>query len=125
MKGVILAGGTGSRLAPLTKVANKCLLPVGNQPMICRMLDLFVESGIDDILLVTGPEHMGQVISLLGSGSEYKCSMTYKVQDKADGIASALLLANKFVGNEKFVAILGDNIFSNHNRLSSATSRLL
>ena len=82
MKGVILAGGTGSRLSPLTKVTNKCLLPVGQEPMIYRMIDLFISSGITDIMLITGPEHMGHVISLLGSGAEKKCSMTYGVMPK-------------------------------------------
>lgn len=117
MKGIILAGGTGSRLYPLTKVTNKCLLPVGKLPMICRMIDIFTSSGIEDIMIVTGPEHMGQIISLLGSGSEYSCSLTYKVQDKANGIAAALNLCNNFASKDKFSVILGDNIFSDHKDL--------
>lgn len=116
-KGIILAGGTGSRLYPLTRVTNKCLLPIGSSPMVCRMIELFVASGIDDIMLVTGPEHMGHVISLLGSGSEFGCSMTYKVQDKANGIAAALGLCRDFVSNQKFSVILGDNIFSEHDQI--------
>ena len=122
-KGIILAGGTGSRLHPLTRTTNKCLLPVGSTPMVCRMLDLFVSSGIDDIMLVTGPEHMGQVISLLGSGSEFGCSMTYKVQDKANGIAAALKLCKDFVSGQKFSVILGDNIFSDHSLLIERLSK--
>jgi glucose-1-phosphate thymidylyltransferase len=122
MKGIILAGGTGSRLYPLTKVINKCLLPVGKEPMIYRMLDIFVKSNIDDIMLVTGPEHMGQVISLLGSGAEYNCSITYKVQDKANGIAAALKLCNNFANKEKFAVVLGDNIFSCHEKISNDIS---
>lgn len=120
MKGVILAGGTGSRLSPLTKVTNKCLLPVGQAPMVYRMVDLFVSSGIFDIMLVTGPEHMGQVISLLGSGGEKNCSMTYRVQDSANGIAAALKLCKDFCNDEKFAVILGDNIFSDHVAISKA-----
>lgn len=120
MKGVILAGGTGSRLMPLTKVTNKSLLPIGEKPMVCRMLDLFLASKIDDIMLITGPEHMGQVISLLGSGAEYGCSITYRVQDSANGIAAALKLCRNFCANEKFAVILGDNIFESHSRLSES-----
>ena len=120
MKGIILAGGTGSRLSPLTKVTNKCLLPVGNSPMIYRMIDLFVSSGISDIMLVTGPEHMGQVISLLGSGKEKNCSMTYKVQDTANGIAAALKLCKNFCNSDKFAVILGDNIFDDHVAISKS-----
>lgn len=123
MKGVILAGGTGSRLYPLTKVTNKCLLPVGKSPMICRMIDIFTSSNIEDIMIVTGPEHMGQVISLLGSGAEYSCSLTYRVQDKANGIAAALKLCDNFVNKDKFSVILGDNIFSDHNEIVQQITR--
>lgn len=122
MKGIILAGGTGSRLYPLTKVTNKCLLPVGNEPMIYRMLDIFKRSNVTDIMLVTGPEHMGHVISLLGSGAEFGCSLTYKVQDNANGIAAALNLCSTFAKNEKFVVILGDNIFSDNKEISNYIS---
>jgi len=118
MKGIILTGGTGSRLQPLTKVTNKCLLPVGSKPLICHCIEILTMSDIDDIMLVTGPEHMGQVISLLGSGREYGCSLTYRVQDKADGIAAALKLCRNFVGNEKFAVLLGDNVFEDKHRIS-------
>jgi glucose-1-phosphate thymidylyltransferase len=120
MKGVILAGGTGSRLYPLTRVTNKSLLPVGRKPMISHCLDLLVSSGIEEVMLVTSPDHMGHVISLLGSGSEFKCSMTYRVQDNANGIAAALRLGRSFVGNDKFVVILGDNIFEDQESLSKS-----
>lgn len=120
MKGIIIAGGTGSRLAPLTKVTNKCLLPVGKKPLICRTLELLTSSGIDDVMLVTSPDHAGQVISLLGSGAEYGCSMSYKVQDHANGIAAALGLCKNFVNDDKFAMILGDNIFSNHAEINLA-----
>ncbi|MFA4967581.1 MAG: sugar phosphate nucleotidyltransferase [Candidatus Margulisiibacteriota bacterium] len=111
MKGVILAGGTGSRLHPLTKVTNKHLLPVGHVPMIYHPIKKLTEAGIEDILIVTGIEHMGDIVNLLGSGKDFKCRFTYKVQDEAGGIAQALLLAKEFVGNDKMVVILGDNIF--------------
>ena len=111
MKGIILAGGTGSRLYPLTKVTNKHLLPVGKYPMIYHAVYKLKEAGLEDILIVTGKEHMGDVVNLLGSGSEFGVSFTYKVQDEAGGIAQALGLAEQFVGNEKMTVILGDNIF--------------
>ncbi|CAI6087585.1 sugar phosphate nucleotidyltransferase [Cohnella sp. JJ-181] len=113
MKGVILAGGTGSRLFPLTKVTNKHLLPVGKYPMIFHAVAKLKEALITDILIVTGKEHMGDVVNLLGSGSEMGVTFTYKVQDEAGGIAQALGLAEDFVNNEPMVVILGDNVFSN------------
>jgi glucose-1-phosphate thymidylyltransferase len=111
LKGVILAGGTGSRLYPLTKVTNKHLLPVGNKPMIFHPIEKLTGLGIQDILIVTGTEHMGDVVNLLGSGAEYNCRFTYKVQDQAGGIAQALGLAENFAGQDPIVVILGDNIF--------------
>ena len=111
MKGVILAGGTGSRLFPLTKVTNKHLLPVGSQPMIYYPIQKLVECGIEEILIVTGTEHMGDVVNLLGSGREFDCHFTYKVQDQAGGIAQALGLAEHFASGEPVTVILGDNIF--------------
>lgn len=111
MKGIILAGGTGSRLLPLTKVTNKHLLPVGDKPMVLHPVGKLVEAGITEILLVTGVEHMGDVVSLLGSGKEFGCRFTYKVQDEAGGIAQALALAEEFAYQSKMAVILGDNIF--------------
>ncbi|GIQ65158.1 glucose-1-phosphate thymidylyltransferase [Paenibacillus cisolokensis] len=112
MKGIILAGGTGSRLRPLTKVTNKHLLPVGKYPMIFHAIAKLKEAGIGDILIVTGREHMGDVVNLLGSGREFGASFTYKVQDEAGGIAEALGLAEQFACGERVVVILGDNIFA-------------
>ena len=89
MKGIVLAGGTGSRLFPLTKVTNKHLLPVGNKPMIYHPIEKMLEVGIEEILTVTGTEHMGDVVTLLGSGKDFGCRFTYKVQDEAGGIAQA------------------------------------
>ncbi|SDX31322.1 sugar phosphate nucleotidyltransferase [Paenibacillus sp. PDC88] len=112
MKGIILAGGTGSRLYPLTKVTNKHLLPVGKYPMIYHSIYKLKEADINDILIVTGRDHMGDVVNLLGSGFEFGVTFSYKVQDQAGGIAQALGLAKNFAKDESMVVILGDNVFS-------------
>ncbi|MFD2672713.1 sugar phosphate nucleotidyltransferase [Marinicrinis sediminis] len=112
MKGIILAGGTGSRLYPLTKVTNKHLLPVGEYPMIYHAIYKMKEAEITDILIVTGKHHMGDVVNLLGSGQDFGLKFTYKVQDAAGGIAQALGLAEDFAFGESVVVLLGDNIFS-------------
>jgi len=111
IKGIILAGGMGTRLYPLTKVTNKHLLPVGDVPMIYHPINRLVEAGIKDIMIVTGVEHCGDMMSLLGSGADHGCSFTYKVQDQPDGIAGALRLCKGFVGDSSCVVLLGDNIF--------------
>lgn len=111
MKGIILAGGTGSRLNPLTKVTNKHLLPIGNQPMILHAVDKMREAGITSILVVTGTEHMGDIVGLLGSGREYGCQFTFRVQDEAGGIAQALALGEDFAAGGSVCVILGDNVF--------------
>ena len=111
MKGVILAGGMGSRLFPLTKVTNKHLLPVYDQPMIYYPLKLLLEAGITEILIVSGFEHAGDFLRLLGSGKEFGARFTYEIQDEAGGIAQALGLAEDFVDGSKFVTVLGDNVF--------------
>ncbi|MFC1511051.1 sugar phosphate nucleotidyltransferase [Candidatus Margulisiibacteriota bacterium] len=116
LKGIILAGGTGSRLFPLTKVTNKHLLPVGRKPMIFHPIGKLTEMGVKDILIVTGVEHMGDIVSLLGSGKDFNCRFTYKVQDEAGGIAQALGLAEDFIGEDLMVVILGDNIFEDDLR---------
>lgn len=111
MKGIILAGGAGTRLYPLTKVTNKHLLPVGRKPMIFHPIEKLLGAGIQEILIVTGVDHMGHVVGLLGSGAEFGCRFTYKVQDQAGGIAQALMLAENFVHGDSMVVILGDNVF--------------
>jgi glucose-1-phosphate thymidylyltransferase len=111
IRGVVLAGGTGSRLFPLTKVTNKHLLPVGREPMIFHPVKKLVEAGIREILIVTGTDHMGAVVGLLGSGKEFGCEFTYRVQDEAGGIAQALGLARRFGRGGRLAVILGDNIF--------------
>lgn len=111
MKGVVLAGGTGSRLFPLTKVTNKHLLPVGYAPMIWHPVWKLKEADIEEILIVTGTEHMGDVVGCLGSGKDFGCRFTYKVQDEAGGIAQALALGENFAAGDGLCVILGDNIF--------------
>ncbi|MFH1361716.1 MAG: sugar phosphate nucleotidyltransferase [bacterium] len=123
MKGIILAGGTGSRLFPLTKVTNKHLLPVGRKPMIYHSIEKLIGVGIEDILIVTGVEHMGDIVSLLGSGKDFGCKFTYKVQDEAGGIAQALGLAENFVGDDLIAVILGDNIFQDNLKSFAAGFR--
>jgi glucose-1-phosphate thymidylyltransferase len=110
-KGVLLAGGTGSRLGPLCKVTNKHLLPIYNKPMIFYPLQTLIGMGIKDILIVSGTEHCGHILQLLGSGKDFGVSISYKVQDEAGGIAQALGLAENFVGDNSVAVILGDNIF--------------
>ena len=114
LRGIVLAGGTGSRLMPLTKVTNKHLLPVGQKPMIYYPIEKLTSIGIKEILIVTGIEHMGDVVSLLGSGKQFGCRFTYKVQDEAGGIAQALGLAENFAQKQPVVVILGDNVFEDN-----------
>jgi glucose-1-phosphate thymidylyltransferase len=111
LRGVILAGGKGTRLGELTKVTNKHLLPVGPYPMVYHPLKKLVGAGVRDILLVSGTEHMGDFVELLGSGREHGCRLTYRVQDEAGGIAQALGLAELFCHDVRSLVILGDNIF--------------
>ncbi len=110
MKGIILAGGTGSRLDPLTRVINKHLLPVYNKPMIYYPITTLVKAGIKDIMIVSGKGHAGQFLELLKSGKEFGARFSYAVQEEAGGIAQALSLCDDFADNEKIVVMLGDNI---------------
>jgi glucose-1-phosphate thymidylyltransferase len=111
MKGVILAGGTGSRLSPLTKITNKHLLPVYDRPMIYYPIELLVKAGIRDIMVVTGGNHAGEFLRLLGSGKDFGLKhLNYAYQEKAGGIAEALGLTEDFVDGDKVCVILGDNI---------------
>jgi len=114
MKGVVLAGGTGSRLLPLTKVLNKHCLPVGKYPMIYHPLHTLKKGGVSDVMIITGKEHMGTLVNQLGSGCDFGMNFTYRIQDNADGIAGALKLCEDFVRSGPsscFVTILGDNIY--------------
>jgi len=114
MKGVILAGGTGSRLHPLTKVTNKHLLPVYDKPMIYYPLHTLIDAGIKEIMIVSGRGHAGHFLELLGSGAEFGAKFTYEIQDEAGGIAQALGLAKDFVDNDNVTVILGDNIYQDN-----------
>jgi glucose-1-phosphate thymidylyltransferase len=111
MKGIILAGGTGTRLYPLTKVTNKHLLPVGKEPMIFHPIKQLVSAGLKQILVVTSTDHMGDLVKVLGSGKDFGCEFTFQVQEEPKGIAHALALTENFAGKDKIVVLLGDNIF--------------
>lgn len=111
IKGVILAGGTGSRLSPLTKVTNKHLLPVYNEPMIYKVIRTLTKSGIEDITIVLGGESVGDFVRLLGDGKEFNANFNYVYQQKTGGIAEAIYLTKNIVKGHKIAVILGDNIF--------------
>lgn len=119
MKGILLAGGTGSRLLPLTLVTNKHLLPVYNKPMIFYPLEKFKSAGIKEVLIVSGREHCGHILSVLGSGKEFGLSLSYEIQEEAGGIAQALALAKDFADGDSIAVILGDNIFEDNFDISS------
>ncbi len=116
MKGVILAGGTGCRLRPLTRVTNKHLLGVYNKPMIYYPLFALKDAGIRSVMIVSGAGHAGDFLELLGSGSKFGMKLSYEVQEEAGGIAQALSLTEDFVGGEKVTVVLGDNIFEDSIR---------
>ncbi|MWV46856.1 NTP transferase domain-containing protein [Paenibacillus sp. HJL G12] len=112
MKGVVLAGGTGTRLYPLTRLINKHLLPVGKYPMIIYGIDRLRQAGITDILIVMGKQSAGLYTDFLGSGREFGVNLTYRIQEGAGGIAEALELARGFISDrDRFVVLLGDNLF--------------
>ena len=112
VRGVVLAGGSGSRLHPLTKTTNKHLLPVNGRPMVYYPVERLVEAGVRDILVVTGVHHVGAIVHQLGSGAEFDARFTYKVQDQAGGIAEALGLAEDFAQGGAVAVVLGDNLFT-------------
>ena len=114
MKGVILAGGTGSRLYPLTKVTNKHLLPVYDKPMIFYPIQTLIDAGIKEIMIVSGRGHAGHFLELLGSGADLGVKFTYEIQEEAGGIAQALSLAESFADEDDVTVILGDNIFQDN-----------
>ncbi|MBU1164091.1 NTP transferase domain-containing protein [Patescibacteria group bacterium] len=110
MKGIILAGGEGTRLRPTTLVTNKHLLPVYNKPMIFYPITTLVSAGITEIMIVTGVNHKEDFLEVLKDGSEFGAKFTYGLQEKPGGIAQALGLCKEFAGNEKILVILGDNV---------------
>ena len=111
MKGIILAGGVGSRLHPLTKVTSKQLLPIYNKPMVFYPLETLIKAGIKDILLISDPINIGNFVKLLGSGKDFNIRVSYEVQDKPTGLAQAFLLGENFIGDDQVTMILGDNLF--------------
>lgn len=111
MKGIILSGGAGSRLSPLTKVTSKQLLPIYNRPMIFYPLNTLIKAGIKDILIIISPEKAGDFLNLLGSGKEYGVNFTYEIQDKPGGLPEAFIIGDTFIGDDDVTLILGDNIF--------------
>ncbi|MFH1564878.1 MAG: sugar phosphate nucleotidyltransferase [bacterium] len=114
MKGVILAGGAGTRLFPNTKVTNKHLLPVYDRPMIYYAIENMIKAGIEDILILPGKDHAGDFAKLLGSGKDFNVRFTFKIQDHAGGLAYAVGLAEDFVGDDNFLVIFADNIIDNN-----------
>jgi len=111
MKGIILAGGEGTRLRPLTTVTSKQLLPIYNKPMIMYPLGTLLKAGIKDILIIVSPDHAGDFLHLLGSGRQFGAKFTYEIQDKPEGLSQAFVIGADFIGSDSVTMILGDNIF--------------
>lgn len=111
MKGIILSGGSGTRLRPLTKTISKQLLPVYNRPMIYYPLNTLLRAGITEILIIVAPEQAGHYLNALGSGKDFNAKFTYEIQDKPRGLAEAFLIGETFIGDDDVALILGDNIF--------------
>lgn len=113
MRGIILSGGRGTRLLPLTAMTSKQLLPVYNRPMIYYPLNTLIKAGIKEILIIVAPDHAGDYLRLLGSGKQFGVKFTYEIQDKPAGLSEAFIIGENFIDQEDVVMILGDNIFEN------------
>lgn len=111
MRGIILSGGSGTRLRPLTKITSKQLLPIYDRPMIYYPLNTLIKAGIKEILIIVAPERAGDYLNLLGSGKEFGVKFTYEIQDKPEGLAQAFIIGQNFIDQEDVAMILGDNIF--------------
>ncbi|OGG87555.1 spore coat protein [Candidatus Kuenenbacteria bacterium RIFCSPHIGHO2_02_FULL_39_13] len=111
MRGIILSGGAGTRLKPLTKITSKQLLPVYNKPMIYYPLNTLLKAGIKEILIIVAPERAGDYLNLLGSGSRFGVKFTYEIQDEPKGLPEAFIIGENFIDQENVTMILGDNIF--------------
>jgi len=111
MKGIVLSGGSATRLRPCTKVTSKQLLPVYNRPMIYYPLNTLIKAGIKDILIIVSPEQAGHYLNLLGSGREFGVKFTYEIQDKPEGLAQSFIIGKNFIDEDSVCMILGDNIF--------------
>jgi glucose-1-phosphate thymidylyltransferase len=111
LKGIILSGGSGTRLNPLTKVTSKQLLPVYDKPMIFYPLQTLLDAGIKDILIIVAPDRAGDYLRLLGSGKEFGARFAYEIQDKPEGLAQAFIIGESFIDDDNVCMILGDNIF--------------
>lgn len=111
MRGIILSGGSGTRLRPLTKITSKQLLPIYNRPMIYYPLNTLIKAGIKEIMIIISPERAGDYLNLLGSGKEFGVKFTYEIQDKPEGLAQAFIIGENFIDNQDVAMILGDNIF--------------